>query len=309
MIFKEIYSSFRNLPRHITTAVKNIWRNGAMSVSSIFAVTITLIIIGVIGLMAVSIQDMTYQVENSLTIHVKMEREAEQADIDNTLEKLNAIDHVAAVTYSSKEEEMDKLIASFGEDGAIFDSPEYRGEGNPLGDAFVVEADDAAYLDEIAEKIMDLPMVNKVNYGGESTMQLVNSLATVRNFGSIVILGLTITALFMISNTIKITIASRSNEIAIMRMVGASNWYIRIPFMVEGMLIGLLGSIVPLIVLYFGYTYLYNLTSSGQSFALNLIQLRAPFPFILQFGGILVLLGCSVGLVGSFMSVRKFLKF
>lgn len=308
-MIREIISCIRNLPRHTVTAVKNIWRNGVMSVSSIFAVTITLVIIGVIGLMAVCIQDMTLQVENSLTIHVKMEREAKQELVDATLPLIQNIDHVAHVTYSSKQEELDKLIKSFGEDGDIFNNPEYQGDGNPLGDAFIVEADDAAFLDAVATQINSLEGVNKVNYGGDQTMELVHNLEMVRNFGTIFIVGLTILALFMIANTIKITITSRSTEISIMRMVGASNWYIRIPFMIEGMLIGLVGAIVPVIALYFGYTAIYDMTVSGASFAMNLIHLRAPYPFMLQFGGILTALGCVVGLVGSFMSVRKFLKF
>lgn len=306
---RELISCIRNLPKHTVTAVKNIWRNGVMSISSIFAVTITLIIIGVIGIMAVTIQDMTLQVENSLTIHVKMDREATQEEVDATLPLIQKIDHVANVVYSSKAEELDKLIASFGEDGETFNSPEYQGDGNPLGDAFIVEASDATYLDAIAARINQLDHVNKVNYGGSNTMEFVSSLEMVRNFGTVFIIGLTILALFMIANTIKITITSRSTEIEIMRLVGASNWYIRIPFMIEGMLIGLLGAIVPVLILYFGYTTLYNMTSNGTSFALNMISLRAPVPFIWHFSGILALLGCFVGLVGSFVSVRRFLRF
>lgn len=308
-MIKELISCIRNLPRHTVTAVKNIWRNGVMSISSIFSVTITLVIIGVIGIMAVCINDMTYQVENNLTIHVKMERDVTETDIDETLVALKGISHVSKVTYSSKEEELQKLIESFGEDGEIFNSPEYQGEGNPLGDAFIVEADDATYLDDIAAKIEKLAGVNKVNYGGENTMDLVNSLEMVRNFGSAFIVALALITLFMISNTIKITITSRSTEISIMRMVGASNWYIRIPFMIEGVLIGLIGAIVPIAALGFGYYALYNMTVDGTSFALNLIQFRNPYPFILYFGGLLAGLGAFVGLVGSFMSVRKFLKF
>lgn len=308
-MIRELISCIRNLPRHTVTAIKNIWRNGVMSVSSIFSVTITLVIIGVIGVMAVCINDMTYQVENNLTIHVKMEREVVQEDIDEVFVELKGLDHVKKVTYSSKAEELQKLIESFGEDGEIFNSPEYQGEGNPLGDAFIVEAKDASYLDKIAKKIENIEGVNKVNYGGQNTMDLVNSLEMIRNFGSIFILGLALITLFMISNTIKITITSRSTEIAIMRMVGASNWFIRIPFMIEGVLIGILGAIVPVAAIGFGYYYLYNMTINGTSFALNLIQFRDPYPFILYFGGILAGLGAFVGLVGSFMSVRKFLKF
>lgn len=308
-MIRELISCIRNFPRHTMTAIKNIWRNGAMSFSSVFSVTVTLLIIGVIGVMAVCINDMTYQVENNLTIHVKMEREIVQEDVDETFADLKKINHVKKVTYSSKEEELQKLIKSFGEDGEIFNSPEYQGEGNPLGDAFIVEASEATYIDDIAKKIEKLDGVNKVNYGGQNTMDLVKSLEMIRNFGSIFIVALAIITLLMISNTIKMTITSRSTEISIMRMVGASNWFIRIPFMIEGVLIGLLGSIVPIGAIGFGYYTLYDITNKGTSFALSLIQLRNPDPFLLYFAGIIAGLGMFVGLVGSFVSVRKFLKF
>ena len=111
----------------------------------------------------------------------------------------------------------------------------------------------------------------------------------------------------MIANTIKMAITARSTEIAIMRMVGASNWYIRIPFMLEGAFIGLLGSILPIIVLYYGYTFTYSkLTAVVGS---GLLAFREPFPLIWQLSGMLLLLGGLVGLIGSFFSVRKFLNF
>ena len=94
-----------------------------------------------------------------------------------------------------------------------------------------------------------------------------------------------------------------------MRMVGASNWYIRIPFMIEGVLIGALGAIVPCLAIYYGYQSVYEMTKTGSSFALNLLSLRAPFPYIWTMSGVLTALGCGVGLVGSFFSVKKFLKF
>lgn len=304
-MIREIISCIRNFPRHVGTALKNIWRNGVMSISSIFAVTITLIIIGVIGVIAINIQDMTVNVESSLTIHVQMERDATQEQVDATYAALQNMDNVASVVYSDKESELQKLIEGMGEDGEIFE--EYQGEENPLGDAFVVEAVDGQYLESIATQIENMDKVNRVNYGGESTTNLVNGLETVRNIGSVFIVGLTVIALFMIANTIKITITSRSTEISIMRMVGASNWYIRIPFMLEGVMIGLLGSVVPILILYYGYNAIYG--ASDGMFISNMLLLREPDPFVFQFGAFLAILGSSVGLVGSFMSVRKFLKF
>ena len=129
---------------------------------------------------------------------------------------------------------------------------------------------------------------------------MVTTLNTIQKAGSVFIVGLVIVALFMISNTIKITITARSTEISIMRMVGASNWYIRIPFMLEGMLI-------PILVLVYGYGALYNYT--GGSLMSSMLVLKAPMPFIRDFSFILAGLGAGVGLIGSFVSMRRFLKF
>lgn len=300
----EFISCIRNLPKHCKTAFQNIWRNGVMSVSSIFAVTITLLLISVIGVIAINIQDMTYSIEDSLTIYVQMDREISDEEAQKLLPEIEAIDGVKTATFSSKEEELDKLIEMQDEDGkALFES--YR-ENNPLGAAYVVEVNDAQQIDAVTEQISTLDHVNQATSGGESTHALVNSLETIRNGGAIFVVGLTIIALFMIANTIKMTITSRQTEIGIMRMVGASNWYIRLPYMLEGIFIGFLGSLIPILVIYFGYTWLY---SGAVDLLPAMLSLREPFPFIWQCSGIMVALGCGVGLIGSFVSVRKFLKF
>ena len=300
----EFISCIRNFPKHCKTAFQNIWRNGVMSVSSIFAVTITLLLIAVIGVIAINIQDMTYSIEDSLTIYVQMDREISDKEAQQILREIEKIDGVKKATFSSKENELDKLIEMQDEDGKkLFES--YR-ENNPLGAAYVVEVDDAKEIDTVADQISGLEHVNQATSGGDSTNSLVNSLETVRNGGAIFVVGLTIIALFMIANTIKITITSRQTEISIMRMVGASNWYIRLPYMLEGVFIGLLGSIVPILVMYFGYNWIY---SGAVDLLPAMLSMREPFPFIWHCSGIMVALGCGVGLIGSFVSVRKFLKF
>lgn len=300
----EFISCVKNFPKHCKTAVKNIWRNGVMSVSSIFAVTITLVLIAIIGVIAINIQDMTYSIEESLTIYVKVDRELKDGDAQKIQPSLEKIDGVKKVTFSSKDEELDKMIESQNDEGKkLFET--YR-KNNPLGAAFVVEVKDAKQLDTVSAAIGNIEHINEVNSGGESTNSLVNSMEAVRNGGAIFVVALTVVALFMIANTIKITITSRQTEISIMRMVGASNWYIRLPYMLEGIFIGVLGAIVPILVLYFGYTFIYD-GASGLLPAM--LTLRSPFPFIWQCAGLLVALGSGVGLIGSFVSVRKFLKF
>ncbi|MCD8028844.1 MAG: permease-like cell division protein FtsX [Erysipelotrichaceae bacterium] len=300
----ELISCIKNFPKHCKTAIQNIWRNDVMSVSSIFAVMITLLLIAVIGIVAINIQDMTYGIEESLSIYVKLDQDISDEEALEIQPEIEAIKGVKTVEVSSKDDELDKLIDAHDEDGAeLFEM--YR-DDNPLGAAFNVEVEDATLIDEVVEQIETIEHVNQATAGGESTSSLVTTLETIRNGGAIFVVALTVLALFMIANTTKMTIAARETEISIMRMVGASNWYIRLPYMLEGIFIGIIGSIVPIIAIYFGYQYLYDAASTLLP---NMLALREPFPFIWQCSGVLVALGSGVGLIGSFVSIRRFLKF
>lgn len=302
---REFISILKNLPKHFKTSLINIWRNGAMSFSSIFAVMITLSLIGVIGVLALNVQDISENIEEGVRIYVKLERNIDENAEKAVGEQISAINGVKTATYSSKDDELTKLIEKQGEDGKeLFES--YR-EDNPLGAAYEVEVKDPETIQEVAEKIEAIENVNTVNYGGESTQSMVKTLHTIQTGGSIFIVGLMIVALFMISNTIKITITTRATEISIMRMVGASNWYIRIPFMLEGMMIGLFGAIIPIILLVYGYGAIYDYT--GGSLMSTMLVLKEPMPFIRDFSLVLAGLGAGVGLIGSFVSIRRFLKF
>ena len=294
MISRPIKEGFRGVGRH--------W---AMAISSSFAVTITLLLIGVISVLALNVQDISANIEEGVRIYVKLERSIDENAENEVGKQIKQLKGVASATYFSKDEELSKLIDKQGEDGKeLFES--YR-DDNPLGAAYEVEAKDPTKLASLAKKIKDIPNVNSVNYGGDSTQSMVSTLNTIQTGGTVFIVGLVIVALFMISNTIKITITARSTEISIMRMVGASNWYIRIPFMLEGMLIGLFGAIIPIFVLVYGYGALYNYT--GGSLMSSMLVLKAPMPFIRDFSFILAGLGAGVGLIGSFVSIRRFLKF
>ncbi len=301
---KELISCIRNLPKHFITAVQNLWRNGVMSFSSIFAVMITLVLIGSIGILALNVQHITVTVEDSVRVYVKLERELESSDEVAIGVLINEMDNVASATYYTRDEELTKLIENY-EDGAeLFES--YR-DDNPLGAAYDVEVTDASYIDSVAQEIEEIVGVSSTTYGGESTNNLIDTMEYVRTGGTIFIVGLVLIAMLLISNTIKITITTRQTEISIMRMVGASNWYIRLPFMLEGMLIGLLGSIIPILFVVYGYTFMYDAFAGMISG--NIITLLEPMPFVVDFSCLLALLGAGVGFIGSLVSIRKFLKF
>ena len=135
---------------------------------------------------------------------------------------------------------------------------------------------------------------------------MISFFEALRNGGLVFVIALSLLAVFLISNTIKMTIYARSTEIGIMRNVGATNWYVRIPFIIEGMFIGILGAILPLILTYFGYGYLYDVMDG--KFLSSMFVMEEVYPFV--FDICLILLGCGilVGMIGSFMAVSKYLR-
>ena len=172
--------------------------------------------------------------------------------------------------------------------------------------AYYVEVIDGDNLETIANQISQIEGVYEVNYGGESSVTLVNVINSVRNGGAILAIALSLLAVFLIQNTIKVTILARADEIAIMRNVGAKNGFIRSPFLVEGIIIGILGAIIPILCMIFGYIYLYD--ALGGVVISNMFTLIAPHPFVLYLALILIGVGIVVGFIGSWLSVNKYLR-
>jgi len=169
-----------------------------------------------------------------------------------------------------------------------------------------VEVNDGTQLQNIADQIQQMTGVYKVNFGGQSATKLISALDTIRNGGGILVAALSLLAIFLIQNTIKLTIMARADEIAIMRNVGAKNGFIRAPFVVEGIIIGALGAIVPILLTVYGYIYLYKYT--GGVVISNMFTLIPPHPFVLKLSLILLGIGMVVGLIGSFFSVTRYLR-
>lgn len=295
----------RQLFRHIKEAFMGLLRHMAMTLSSISTITITLMFVGLFLLITLNVEQFTYAVEGSVNIHVKVDQNFEDdASVNSLGLKIRAINGVKAAVFSSKDDELDAMILSFGDDGAIFES--YRGEDNPLRMAYLVEILDGADIEAVSVSIRELEGVEAVAYGGVRVVELLTILENTRQFVYILVAGLGIIALFLISNTIKLSIASRGLEISIMRTVGATNSFIRIPFLFEGLLIGIFGSILPIGLIWFGYIWMFD-TMGGQ-FITPMFALVNPFPFIYYVSAAMLLIAMGVGLFGSGLSVGKHLR-
>ncbi len=178
--------------------------------------------------------------------------------------------------------------------------------GQPVDHAYIVKAEVPQETEQIAKQIEKFDNVYKVNYGQDVIPKLFKFNNYVRTIGIVLIIGLVLTAIFLISNTIKLTIMARSEEIGIMKLVGATNAFIRWPFFIEGFLLGVLGSIIPIITISVGYAYIYNIVVGQTTFPF--VQLIPINPFLWQLSLVIVLIGAVIGMWGSGMSVRKFLK-
>ncbi len=292
--------------RPIKEGFFGVGRHAAMSLSSASAVTITLFIIGVFLVFTANVQSFTVNIEQSMEISVLIDYDHEQQEqIDAIGLTISEMDGVKAVNFSDKDQEFQYYIDSFEDEAeqAIFEP--FR-EDNPMHHAYYVEVNDGDDLETIANQISQIEGVYEVNYGGESSVTLVNVINSVRNGGAILAAALSLLAVFLIQNTIKVTILARADEIAIMRNVGARNGFIRSPFLVEGVIIGILGAIIPIICMVFGYIYLYD--ALGGIVISNMFTLIPPHPFVLYLALILLGVGSVVGLIGSLLSVNKYLR-
>jgi cell division transport system permease protein len=297
--------------RHFREGFRSIWRNGWMSFASISAISISLFILGVFMVVAMNVNKLTEDIEKEVEIRVYLDTSVQSAEVLQLQNAIGSIEGVKHTEYVSKEEGLEYLKERLGDEGReLLEGQE--GDNNPLPDSFTVEVYNPREIDVVAEHILELNKnkdpapIWEVKYGADTVRTLFKVTDIVRNVGLILVGGLALMSMFLIANTIKITIVARRREISIMKLVGATNGFIRWPFFVEGALLGIIGSAIPLLILYILYNQLISLTK----LELGLLQIALlPIPEVLPVVAMLLLgIGFVIGVWGSLLSVRKFLK-
>ncbi|MFD2369345.1 permease-like cell division protein FtsX [Brevibacillus sp. GCM10020057] len=294
----------RTMGRHVREGVKNLGRNGWMSFASISAVTITLFILGVFLILAMNVNYFAQTVEKQVEIRVFLDVLATKENVAQVEQNIKAIPKVDTVTFIPKDEGLKQFKESLGEKAYLFDGLE---KDNPLPDTFVVKTKDPKDTSVVAAQIKKLEYVKNLNYGEGTVEKLFAWTGAIRNVGIAFIIGLGFTAMFLIANTIKLTIVARRREIEIMKLVGATNWFIRWPFFVEGLLMGIIGALIPTAMLTVGYYYLLDGIQSSFE-AAQLFKLLPLFPLVYQVALALIAIGAFIGIWGSLVSVRRFLR-
>ena len=297
---------FRMLGRSIRDAFKSVIRNFSLSLASISCITITLIIVAIAIMASFNVQNFTQEIEKDLTIVIFLNNDVTEDDINRVEEEIRQIPNVdkSSIVFQSKQEVKEEMQDQSEVFNTVLDG--WDDNGIPLKDTYQVKVRNVEKISNTAERIQNIETVNTVRYGEGMVDQMISVFSSIEIVTYGVVIALIIVTVFLIVNTIKLTISARRREIGIMRLVGASNFTIKTPFIIEGMILGLLGSIIPVIFTTYGYLAFYR-HFNGYLFT-QLIQLIKPEPFIYSTSGIVIIIGILVGMVGSASAVRKYLK-
>jgi cell division transport system permease protein len=285
----------------VSESLNSIRRNGLMSLASLMTVALSLLILGVFIILVMNLNHMASVLESQVQVTVYLQdtlKEVEMREIGTRITKLPG---VTRVNFVAKEEAMNRFKQRLGEQQGLLAE---LGEANPLPNSFEVKLDRPDRVKSVALAIAQLKGVEAARYGQEVVEQLFSLTRMVRIFGVVLILFLGLAALFIIVNTIRLTVFARRREIGIMKYVGATDWFIRWPFIIEGVLLGFLGACIAVLPL----TQFYSMLTGQIYESLAFLPLLPKYPFMGYVNIFLLCAGIGIGALGSVISVKKFLK-
>jgi cell division transport system permease protein len=282
-------------------AFHSILRNSWLSVASIGVVAVSLLILGSSLLLVMNANNIADNLESSVEISVFLKDETRPEEIEELEAALGALPGVAELKFVSKQEALKEMQDNFGEQRDVLAGLE---EKNPLPDTFRVKTQTVEQVVPLAREMAAYPQVDQVRYGQGVVEKLLDLSRWVRTAGLVTMVLLAIAAVFLIATTIRLSVFARRKEIGIMKFLGATNWFVRFPFLLEGMFLGLAGALLAVGAVYYGY----------QSLVRN-IQISLPFMQLVTDHSLLVPmlegllgLGLAFGAMGSLISLRKFLN-
>lgn len=275
-------------------------RNRVMSIASVSTVTAALLIFGIFMLLVMNVNKIVSTVVDKVEIKVYLNDDIttiQQAEMEKTLKSYSG---VKDITFESKEQALENYKEMLGSDADLASG---LSDKNPLPASFIIKVKNAEDVLSISQKAATLDGVYKVVDGQETVTQLIKFINIVKGTSLTLMIILGVIAIFLISNTIKITVYTRKREIGIMKYIGATDWFIKWPFFIEGLTLGFIGAVISLLLLGFGYKYIINAVDEG-TFLFSLVPAaQVMHSMILEFLGV----GMFIGGVGSLLSMKKFL--
>lgn len=284
---KEVYTSFK----------RNIW----MTLASIFTVVLSLFILGFFSIVILNLNKMADTLESQVQISVYLKDDLSQEEIDETKETLSKIEGLQDIKFTTREEAMENFKKRLGDQQFLLDALD---DTNPLPDSFSLTVTSPQQVKTIADTAAALDSVESASYSQDVINHLFNLTHLIRLIGIALIILLTGAAIFIISNTIRLTVFARRKEIAIMKYVGATDWFIRWPFLLEGICLGFIGGGLATIFLYI----VYNQVTQEIYEAMAFFPLIPQHPFINYISLAILVAGIIIGALGSTISLKRFLK-
>ncbi|SFB46365.1 permease-like cell division protein FtsX [Clostridium frigidicarnis] len=285
----------------ISDAFKSLRRNKTISIASALTVAATLFIFGVFMLVAINVNKQVDNVQSKVEVVVFLKDDITYSDQRGVETKLREVSGVKDVIYESKGEALVKFKDQLGDNKALLDS--YTNDKNPMPNSFIVKIETPEVAYTVEDSMNNMPGVEEIGNQKDLVDKVAKISSTIKWVGVAIFIILTGVSLFLIGNTIKLTVFSRRREIGIMKFVGATDWFIRWPFIIEGVVIGVIGAIFSNLVLFGAYKMFFNKMISS----LITSQLVTPGYIVSYLLAEFLLAGILVGAVGSFISLRKFL--
>jgi cell division transport system permease protein len=290
----------RTIRYFIAEGTKSIVKNRVMSLASITTVTAALFILGIFMLLAVNVNRIVNTVEKRIEIQVFLKDDVttlKQQEIENAIDEIQG---VREAKFESKEEALEKFREQLGENEDLAKGLEMK---NPLPASFIIKVESPEDVKYVSSEIAKIEGVDEVKDGREIIDKIIkiSSFVRVTSIALMSILGLI--AIFLISNTIKLTVYARKREIGIMKYIGATDWFIRWPFIIEGILLGFIGALIAIITLTYGYSY----AAKAVSESIMIFSLVPTDEALRSISWQFSLVGVSIGGFGSLLSLRKFL--
>lgn len=295
----------RTLKRYFRDASKSLVRNFSLSLASISCITITLIVVALSIVISYNVENISSKIKKDVTVIVFIDNKASQEEINNIGKKIKKMSNVDTMTYKSKQDAATELAKGDSTINSV--TKEWTDETNPLLASYLIKVKNIEKIKDTVADIKKMDKISTINYGEDMVDQMLPVFNAIDKACIGAVIALVLVTGFLIANTIKLAIFARREEIEIMRLVGASNVSIKIPFIIEGLFLGGIGSIIPIIISIYGYTSLYDYFG-GNLFSSNLVKIIEPVPFVYYISLVLLIIGMLVGMFGSWRAVRKYLK-
>ncbi len=276
-------------------------RNGWMSLASVITVAISLFVCGVFWLLVLNVNNVADTIESNVEIRAYFQDDTPDEEIVDIEAQVKALPGVSSVTFISRDEALESLKSKFGDKSGLLAALEGQ---NPLPHSFTIKTKTAEDVVPVAQTLENTGMFQKVRYGEGVVEKLFALINWVRVLGLGMMSLLAVGAVMLVAITIRLTVYARKKEIFIMKYVGATDWFIRWPFFLEGMLLGLIGSVVAVLVLFYSYLSLLE----NVSISLAFIRLISDPNLLVKISTGMIIAGTSLGALGSVISLRKFLK-